>query len=153
MNKALHKGTNYVYMRLYFLLFIVIGIIFQSCSLEKQTESSSRYDSSTIISKRQRDSTSILNSQEEQGNIIKDENDCLGSRDCNTENLRIKIINRHPKWDVTGGLFDDDYLGNGKWKFGVTLYNFGHDTIDDSFNIIVSTDCDCNITSIERVKM
>ncbi|MDU0808022.1 hypothetical protein [Aquirufa regiilacus] len=140
-------------MKLNFLLFLVIGIIFQGCSFEKQYESSSRIDSSTIISKRQRDSASILNSQEDQSNIIKDENDCVGARNCNTENLRNKIKNRHTKWDVTGGLDYDDYLGNGKWKFGVTLYNLAHDNIDDEFNIIVSTDCDCNITSIERTKM
>ena len=89
------------------------------------------------------------------GEIIKDENECIGTRDCSVEELRAKIKNRHNKlnnsWDVSygGGSPFNSYIDNGQWLFEVTVIGEMNES-KGTFYIVVSTDCDCNITSIVK---
>ena len=144
-------------------IFFISLVACVSCSKEKKSngiESTKSLDTTINNSKilGNTDSTTSKSVQIENianGEIIEDENDCIGTRDCSVDELITKVKNRHNKsgnrWDVgwTGGSQFDSYIDNGKWLFDVIVMGEMNKT-KGSFYIIVSTDCDCNITLIEK---
>ncbi len=149
------------------ITILIFTVVFSSCSSEtdsKSTIKNSKVDSLTKETNNLKtiDSLSLASEKSDvSGNIsrndeiLEDAKDCIGTQECSASDLITKVKNRHNKkgntWDITytGGSQLNSYIDNGQWLFDVMvlgeMLNY-----KDSFYIVVSTDCDCNITSIKK---
>ncbi len=105
-----------------FILVIFIGIGFGSDENTSSNNTSSK------------NSSTESNSTE-----IKKEKKCVGSKNCITS-VRRNFVNTGKQ------ILGEEYLGEG--QFGISFMDISKGSSYNTFNSVVTTDCDCNIINV-----